>query len=228
MTHIKHDTIVSVAHIRELFSLWALVHDFHLDDHVEDDIVWKHADDGQYSAATTYKAQFLGLTHSPIHHMVWRACPPKVKFFAWLTLQDRKWTIDRLERCGWDNCGLCPLCKREQESGIHLFVKCRFSIRLWRSVIDKFGLVHMDTSNWHLEDSLMQWWDRRTDMRNPNRRAMASLTMLVSWTIWNERNARVFRNKSAPPPILLQNIVLEAKLWVTAGAKKLGRIVVRE
>ena len=229
MTHIKHDTIVSVAHIRELFSLWALVHDFHLDDHVEDDIVWKHADDGQYSAATAYKAQFLGLTHSPIHHMVWRACPPpKVKFFAWLTLQDRNWTADRLERRGWDNCGLCPLCKREQESGIHLFVKCRFSIRLWRSVIDKFGLVHMDTSNWHLEDSLMQWWDRRTDMRNPNRRAMASLTMLVSWTIWNERNARVFRNKSAPPPILLQNIVLEAKLWVTAGAKKLGRIVVRE
>uniref|UniRef100_A0A453IWR9 Uncharacterized protein n=1 Tax=Aegilops tauschii subsp. strangulata TaxID=200361 RepID=A0A453IWR9_AEGTS len=58
------------------------------------------------------------------------------------------------------NCGLCPLCKREQETGIHLFVKCRFSIRLWRSVTDKFGLAHIDTSDWHLEDSLMRWWER--------------------------------------------------------------------
>ena len=74
----------------------------------------------------------------------------------------------------------------------------------------------------------MRWWDRRTDMRNPGRRAMASLIMLVSWTLWNERNVRVFRHKSAPPPILLQNILLEANLWVTTGAKKLGRIVVRE
>ena len=39
---------------------------------------------------------------------------------------------------------------------------------------------------------------------------MASLIMLVSWTIWNERNARVFRHKNAPPTILLKLIVDEA------------------
>ena len=62
----------------------------------------------------------------------------------------------------------------------------------------------------------------------PNRSALASLTLLVSWTIWNERNARVYRHKSAPPPILLNTILEEAKLWVTAGAKKLGLIVYHE
>ena len=57
--------------------------------------------------------------------MVWKAwAPPKLKFFAWLALQDRIWTADRLEKRGWPNCGPCPLCKREQEMGIHLFVKC--------------------------------------------------------------------------------------------------------
>lgn len=55
----------------------------------------------------------------------------------------------------------------------------------------------------HLLGSVFEWWDKRTDMQNPNRCAMASLTMFVSWTIWNERNSRVFRHKSAPPPILL-------------------------
>ena len=55
--------------------------------------------------------------------------------------------------------------------------------------------------------------------------AMTSLTMLISWTVWNERNARVFRLKFASPPVLLGSILGEAKLWVTAGAKKLGTVI---
>ena len=42
-----------------------LVNGFHLDEHLEDDIVWKHSNDGIYTAATVYKAQFLGLTLPP-------------------------------------------------------------------------------------------------------------------------------------------------------------------
>ena len=44
----------------------------------------------------------------------------------------------------------------------------------------------------------------------------------------NERNARVFHRKSAPPPVLLRTIIDDAKLWVLAGAKKLGSIIVHE
>lgn len=77
------DTLIFGDHIRELFTLWMLVHDFHLDANIEDDIVWKHFVDGIYSAATAYKAQFLGLTLSPMDTMVWKAwAPPKVKFFV--------------------------------------------------------------------------------------------------------------------------------------------------
>ena len=118
-----------------------LTHDFHIDDDVEDDIVWKHSMDGIYSVSTAYKAQFLGLTLSHLDFMVWKAwAPPKVKFFAWLALQGRIWTADRLERRGWANCGICPLCKREQETTIHLFVGCRYSTRLWNMVIQNLGL----------------------------------------------------------------------------------------
>ena len=226
---IKIDTPVTAAHVHEFFSLWMLVNEVHLDEHAEDDITWKHSNDGIYLASSTYKAQFLGLILSPMDFMVWKAwAPPKVKFFSWLALQDRIWTADRLARRGWPNCGLCQLCKREQESGVHLFFKCRYTLRLWRMLIDKLGLVHMDTTTWHLAGSMKEWWEKRTNLQNPNRRAMSSLTMLVSWSVWNERNARVFRHKSAPPTILLQMVLDEAKLWVTAGARKLGDIILRE
>ena len=52
----------------------------------------------------------------------------------------------------------------------------------------------------------------------PTRKAMASLIMLVAWTIWSERNACVLRQKSASPAVLLANIK-EAKPWVTVGAR---------
>ena len=205
------------------------MHNFHLDEQAEDETVWKHANDGIYTAATAYKAQFLGLTLSPMDCMVWKVwAPPKVKFFAWLALQDRIWTVDRLERRGWPNCGLCPLCKREQETGAHLFFKCRYTIRLWRDIIEKIGLHHMDTSTWHLHETVKEWWDKRTDCTNPNWHAMASLTMLVSWTIWNKRNARVFRHKCMPAPVILTTILDESKLWVSSGAKRLGNLLLRE
>ena len=66
----------------------------------------------------------------------------------------------------------CPLCKREQETGAHVFFKCRYTIRLWRSVIAKLGLTQLDTSDWHLHTSVYEWWDRRTDNRNPNRQLL--------------------------------------------------------
>jgi hypothetical protein len=58
-----------------------------------------------------------------------------------------------------------------------------------------------------------------------NRKGFASLTLLVTWEVWNERNARVFRNKSAPSGFVIDKIRNEARLWVLAGAKRLGNIM---
>ena len=226
---INPSTSISAEHVTQFFTLWMLLHEVHLDELSEDDILWKHSVSGHYSAASAYKAQFLGLVLSPMDKMVWKVwAPPKVKFFAWLALQDRIWTADRLAKRGWPNFDLCPLCKREQESGSHLFFKCRFSRRLWSLVIDKYHVPDFVISTWPLFDSVQSWWASTCDDGYPHRQAKASLTMLVSWTIWNERNARVFRHKCAPPTVLLSSIATEANLWIIAGAKKLGSLLLRE
>jgi hypothetical protein len=51
------------------------------------------------------------------------------------------------------------------------------------------------------------------------------VTLLTSREIWNERNAKVFHNKHAPPLILLDKIKKEARIWVKAGAKTLSDLV---
>jgi hypothetical protein len=62
---------------------------------------------------------------------------------------------------------------------------------------------------------------------SPNRTAMGSLTLLVTWEVWNKRNARVFHNKQFVM-VILDKIKKEAKLWVSAWAKRVGEVIWRK
>jgi hypothetical protein len=63
------------------------------------------------------------------------------------------------------------------------------------------------------------------DAPSPTSKVVASLTLLVTWEIWNERNARVFNNRHASSMVILEKIKEEAKLWVAAGAKNLSNLL---
>jgi hypothetical protein len=58
-------------------------------------------DNGEYSTSSAYEAQFLGLVHSDMYSIIWKAwAPPKAKHHAWLAIQNRLWTTDRLQKGG--------------------------------------------------------------------------------------------------------------------------------
>jgi hypothetical protein len=92
-------------------------------------------------------------------------------------------------------------------------------MRLWGLVREWIGLTSMDNQGW-ATTTIHDWWAIMT-----SRKDLASLTLLTSWEIWNERNARVFRNKHAPPLVLFTMIKYEAKLWVIAGAKCMSNFI---
>jgi hypothetical protein len=73
----------------------------HLNAIVEDDIKWKLAGSGQYSAASAYKLQFFGLMELNMNTLVWMPwATPKAKNHTWLAIQNRLWTADRLRKRG--------------------------------------------------------------------------------------------------------------------------------
>ena len=59
------------------------------------------------------------------------------------------------------------------------------------------------------------------------KKAIRSLAMLIIWEVWKERNARVFNRHETSTTMLMEKIKAEANLWITAGAKDLGSVVVR-
>jgi hypothetical protein len=90
------------------------------------------------------------------------------------------------------------------------------------------GLVDVHPSAWMSVHSVKAWWNLIDSNMSQSRRPMMSLIMLISWEIWNERNARVLRNTAVPVGVLVARIKDVSKLWCLAGAKYLGNVVPRE
>jgi hypothetical protein len=77
---ISIESSFSLEHLMQFMDLWALINNAHLQDSVEDNIIWKFIENGLYSTALAYKMQLLGLVHSSMSTIVWKAwAPPKVK-----------------------------------------------------------------------------------------------------------------------------------------------------
>jgi hypothetical protein len=63
---------------------------------------------------------------------------------------------------------------------------------------------------------------------SPHRKGLSSLALLVVWEIWKERSARVFRNKLSSSVVIFDLIKAEVRLWILAGAERLGDLMPKE
>ena len=101
IANINTNSGLTIQHILEYYELWVGLREVFLDEGVDDEIVWKLSPSGEYTTSSAYKAQLDDSTASKMKPAVWNNwAPPKHKFFAWLIIQDRVWTTDRLQRRG--------------------------------------------------------------------------------------------------------------------------------
>lgn len=78
------------------------------------------------------------------------------------------------------------------------------------------------------EDICDTWTRMRTGLPRETKRGLHSLFILITWCIWNERNTRVFSEETKTVNQLIDHIKSEAKLWILAGARNLGRLMSQE
>jgi hypothetical protein len=73
---------------------------------------------------------------------------------------------------------------------------------------------------------MMSWFRKLSGQTAASRRRGASsLSILTCWTLWRERNSRVFQGEEKNVNRLITEIKEEASLWARAGAKHLLPIV---
>ncbi|KAI5003569.1 hypothetical protein ZWY2020_030729 [Hordeum vulgare] len=59
---------------------------------------------------------------------------------------------------------------------------------------DWLGLHDAHPSDWSNTTSVKEWWNHNTNKKTQSRKSLASLMLLISWEVWKDMNARIFRN----------------------------------
>jgi hypothetical protein len=143
------DRPVTSHHIHEFCILWSEVQKIQFHPERDDAITWNFTADRRYTVKSAYQAQFLGSVRTNYDLNTWKNwAPPKCKFFSWLAIQNRIWTADRLAARNWPHEPTCVLCRAALESGLHLFVECRFTKRIWEEVVVWVAVEGLKPSSW--------------------------------------------------------------------------------
>ena len=101
---------LTVQVLLDYLRIWGIVQEVHLDEGVQDRLVWRWTSDGNYSATSAYRALFAGSSRPLGAKELWKVnALGKVKHFL-VALHKRCWTAVRRHRHGLqDSRILCPL-----------------------------------------------------------------------------------------------------------------------
>jgi hypothetical protein len=127
--------------------------------------------------------------------VIWSVWAPlRCKMATRLFVRGRVWTADRLSKRGLPHIDKCVLCNAADENAHHLLTGYAVVNIIWGHVLNLANLQQI------------------TPVMDLN-----SLVILITWSVWWERNTRVFDRCSKPINILIEQIKAEAKLWLLAS-----------
>ena len=83
------------------------------------------------------------------------------------------------------------MCDQEEDMVDHILLQYVFSRKVWFHCITRMGLtVDLCPS---IDSRLVQWsTEARKRIDKQSRKGFATFVMLTCWTLWKQRNARVF------------------------------------
>jgi hypothetical protein len=123
--------ITTSEQLTEFVNLWSMLTQLQRTER-PDSISWRFTGNGAYSPNSAYHAQFIGTFADHEWQRVWKSkVDNKCNLFAaWLLLQNRLWTADRILRHGDQANSVCQLCRTHQEFAVHMVSQCSFTKQL--------------------------------------------------------------------------------------------------
>lgn len=120
-------------------------------DQREDTQLWKAGEDvykESFSSLETWKLTRTATTKVDWHRSIWfQFNTPKYSFMAWIAIQNRLPTGDRVSNWNTTATTTCCLCSAMLETRNHLFFQCSFSEEIWRNLTHKL-LSEQYTTDW--------------------------------------------------------------------------------
>ncbi|KAG0516687.1 hypothetical protein BDA96_09G025200 [Sorghum bicolor] len=97
----------------------------------------------------------------------------------------------------------------------HLFLGCVAARQVWFQVLSQLRQPDLASLGDH---ELDDWWIIQILRINRTTTPLVdSLLLLTSWSLWKERNARVFRATASTVPDVVVALFVEGAEWASAG-----------
>ncbi|KAL9674445.1 hypothetical protein QQ045_030717 [Rhodiola kirilowii] len=174
-------------------------------------IRWRGKGDG-FVVKDTYNTILEHKEEVDWHKMVWNDFnAPRDSMNAWLVVQNKLMTRDRMSNWGVHCDNTCVLCEAAVESRNHLFFECSFSQEVWKKVMG-FLLAVPAGNQW---DLLMPWFKGQQQTRMKTKFIAAGTTRIMNG-IWKARNYKIFREETISTGFIIQESIWFLKLKLGA------------
>ncbi|KAJ3687028.1 hypothetical protein LUZ61_016192 [Rhynchospora tenuis] len=179
-----------------------------LDSHSNDSVpLWRWSTTGVYSTSSAYSVLADPGVRLAHHSKLWKLkAPPRVQIFLWLLLMDKLLTQQNLNLRNWPAIEGCPCCPGVVlETSLHLFLQCPFARSIWDLIQHQFRLPML-----HFTTDLTSFWLQNRIHLGTH---WDTIWAAATWSVWKERNNRIFSLKAKSPVVLLRDISKLVCLW---------------
>ncbi|CAL1356777.1 unnamed protein product [Linum trigynum] len=182
---------------------------------------WSAVSSGRFSVSSATKHLAAVRSTSSDHFpakMVWQnLIPSKICIFLWLVYHNRLLTLDNLKKRGYHLPNRCSLCKKQEESANHMFVFCEFSRQVWNRLKHFIKIEDSMDETLGITERISRWPTAKP--ASPTHWCSIVALHAFCWTVWLERNARVFKGESCPDWLLVLKIGDAVAAWLIAAKK---------
>eukprot|EP00253_Pinus_taeda_P011233 PITA_11233 len=168
----------------------------------KDKLRWGHTSRGIFTTKESYTIRYDQSTNDKdqLWTHIWQPrLWPKVSTFLWILSKHCILTWDNLQRRGFIGPSRCPNCTAQEETITHLMETCPLAAQIWNRV---------DHCNNGIRDRqgdiaiILRTWPKQP-YQSPILNSLWNLIpCFLYWSLWKERNNRVFNNRSRSAKIL--------------------------
>ena len=201
--------------LADLDSLMGIINQVALDPKSHDIFVWPPHKSGLFSVKSLSSELDKCSPHVPEANLkkIWKGLVPRrIELFVWFALLGKINSRAKLTKIGIipPDEASCVFCDWHLETESHLFLHCLFASQLWSWWLEIWNLSWCFPHN--LRDCFFQW-----EYRNANpffKKVWMVAFFIILWSIWKERNARIFKTTSCNTSQFKDLILLRLSWWI--------------
>ncbi|KAF4351400.1 hypothetical protein G4B88_028239 [Cannabis sativa] len=188
-----------------------------------DQLIWRSNESGIFSVKGAYKALIKDTLIAPelLWTQIWKApIHERSKFFIWKVARDLLPCGKRLSSIFPTNMR-CIFCEDEEDSIIHLFLKCPLARKCWFST--QWG-IRSDCLNLNNPKELVLWLLSKSpgQVSPPDNDLFTQVAVSLCFTLWNARNACFHEGILASPEVILCKALTEVQEWRISCSKSIS------